>query len=409
MFDSLNSHHTTNMTTTFDPRLFLSSLDIESSNTNTEPPLSTSPDTSSSSATQEQLLTPQFYGLPADLIDISMYDQGLLPDSYFTDSYLPSDPMFLGGLDFDALAELPFNSSNSFDATPKTSPTPSSTTDAQYKMSPISSRNRSSISTLPLPLEVTTEKEGTVDIVKRLRGSEADDISACWNSPLCPNTTKEGTPPNPSTCNGGCAPFLFGDAPLPDESIDTALLAIDIAAEDNYSPIDMPRAKLKRSESSSPGSNPSRLRGRQLKGATGTRSTKKSSSTEREPVVESIEEAEPKEKKRIPHNEVERKYRDSVNNQMDCLRRVVPVLQPTPRICDGADMEDLPAPSKPSKAAILASATAYIKQLEREKKEQKEQNEMLQARVRMLQSLVKCDDCSLMQYVKNIRIKGGST
>jgi hypothetical protein len=407
MFKFLNSYHTSNMTTTVDPRLYLSPLDVEPNSTNSESPLSTSPGTLSSSTTQEQILTPQFYGLPTELVDLSMYDPGLLPDSYFTDSYLPTDPMFLGDLDLDALAELPFNTSNSFDTTPKPSLTPSSTVDGRYKMSPVSSQNE--INSSSLPFEVTTEGEDTIDVAKRLRGSQADNISACWNSPLCPNNTKEGTPPNPSTCNGGCAPFLFGDAPLSDESIDTALLAIDIAAEDNYSPIDMPKSKLKRSESSTTGSNPPRIGGRQSKGTTGTRSTKKSSGTEQEPIAESIEEAEPKEKKRIPHNEVERKYRDSVNNQMDCLRRVVPVLQPTPRICDGADMEDLPAPSKPSKAAILASATAYIKQLEREKKEQRELNEMLQARVRRLQALVKCDDCSIMQYVKNIRIKGGNT
>jgi hypothetical protein len=394
-------------TTSVDPHLYLNFLDIGSSSTETESPFNTSPDTASSSATQEQLITPEFYEFPTELPDLSMYDPRLLPDSYFTDSYVPTDPIFLGGLDFDALAGLPFNSSDSFDTPTKSSPASSSTIDGQYRMSPLSSRNENYTSSVPL--EVTIGNEDTTDVVKRQRGSEVDNISACWNSPLCPNNTKEGTPPNPSTCNGGCAPFLFCDAPLPDESIDTALLAIDIAADDDSSLIDIPKARLKRNESGTPGSNFSRVEGRQSKAGTRNKPSKKASNAEREPVVESIEESEPKEKKRIPHNEVERKYRDSVNNQMECLRRVVPLLQPTSRVCDGADMEDLPTPSKPSKAAILASATAYIKQLEREKKEQKEQNDMLQARVKMLQALVKCDDCSLMQYVKNIRIRGGTT
>jgi hypothetical protein len=396
------------MTTTFDPHLFLSPLDFESSRTKIESPLSASPDTSSSSATQESILAPQFYRFPTELTDLSMYDPDLLPNSYFTDPYLPLDPALLGDLDLDALAELPFNTSDSFDTSVKSSPTSSPTMDSQYRMSPSSSRNESYTSRLPL--EVDTEKGEPADVLKRLRGNEADTISACWTSPLCPNNIKGGTPPNPSTCNGGCAPFLFDNAPLPDESIDTALLAIDIAANDDYSPINMPKANLKRTECSTPSSNTSRvIGGRQSKAATGTKSRRKSSNAEQEHITESIEEAEPKEKKRIPHNEVERKYRDSVNNQMDCLRRVVPILQQTPGICDGADMEDLPVPSKPSKAAVLASATAYIKQLEREKKEQKEQNDVLQARVKMLQALVKCDDCSLMQYVKNMRIRGNIT
>jgi hypothetical protein len=119
------------------------------------------------------------------------------------------------------------------------------------------------------------------------------------------------------------------------------------------------------------------------------------------------EEGKPKTRRRQPHNQVERKYRESLNTQLESLRRVVPSLQQNQRACDGADIEDLPTPSKPSKAVILASATAYIKQIERENKAVQEENQNLKARIKALQALVKCEDCSLMQYVMDLKINPG--
>lgn len=113
----------------------------------------------------------------------------------------------------------------------------------------------------------------------------------------------------------------------------------------------------------------------------------------------------PKSRRRLPHNQVERKYRESLNTQLESLKRVVPSLQSDPRACDSADIEDLPTPSKPSKAVILASATAYIKQMEKDKKSLADENQLLRQRVKALQALVKCDDCSLMQYVMDMKIK----
>ncbi|KAI2476402.1 HLH multi-domain protein [Pyrenophora tritici-repentis] len=121
---------------------------------------------------------------------------------------------------------------------------------------------------------------------------------------------------------------------------------------------------------------------------------------------ETAEETSAKDSPEGPMMEIERKYRESLNTQLDSLKRVVPSLQQN-RGCDGADIEDLPTPSKPSKAVILASATAYIKQMEKDKKNLADENELLRTRVKALQSLVKCDDCSLMQYVMNLKLKQG--
>lgn len=133
----------------------------------------------------------------------------------------------------------------------------------------------------------------------------------------------------------------------------------------------------------------------------------KSETSEDSPNKESpqaIEDQKPKSRRRLPHNQVERKYRESLNTQLESLRRVVPSLQQNQASCDGADIEDLPTPSKPSKAVILASATAYIKQQEKDKKSLADENHLLRARIKALQALVKCDDCSLMQYVMDLKI-----
>jgi len=73
---------------------------------------------------------------------------------------------------------------------------------------------------------------------------------------------------------------------------------------------------------------------------------------------------------RLPHNQVERKYREGLNSELERLRRAVPTLMQR-------DLRDLTAPPKPSKATILASAIDYIKQIERERDLLREENEKL--------------------------------
>jgi hypothetical protein len=238
--------------------------------------------------------------------------------------------------------------------------------------------------------------------------NKPDILSACWTSPLCPNHDQQGPPPNPSTCGGGCAPFLFAnDDALPIIN-DLLTEPREVTAADGIVEI-QPRPK-KRSESSTSMNEPS---GRQshsqdtTESPSDNRQRMKSETTDDSPPKESPQQAEdqkPKSRRRLPHNQVERKYRESLNTQLDSLRRVVPSLQQNGANYDGADIEDLPTPSKPSKAVILASATAYIKQQEKDKKQLTDENQLLRARIKALQALVKCDDCSLMQYVMDLKI-----
>ncbi|ORY00391.1 hypothetical protein BCR34DRAFT_592595 [Clohesyomyces aquaticus] len=74
--------------------------------------------------------------------------------------------------------------------------------------------------------------------------------------------------------------------------------------------------------------------------------------------------------RRLPHNQVERKYREGLNSELERLRRAVPTLPQR-------DSSDLTGPPKPSKATVLASAIDYIKKIERERDMLLEENERL--------------------------------
>ncbi|KAH7117112.1 hypothetical protein B0J11DRAFT_109344 [Dendryphion nanum] len=65
---------------------------------------------------------------------------------------------------------------------------------------------------------------------------------------------------------------------------------------------------------------------------------------------------------RLPHNQVERKYREGLNSELERLRRAVPTL---PQTEDGTAMAM--GQPKPSKAMVLAAAIDYIKRIERER------------------------------------------
>jgi hypothetical protein len=73
---------------------------------------------------------------------------------------------------------------------------------------------------------------------------------------------------------------------------------------------------------------------------------------------------------RLPHNQVERKYREGLNSELERLRRAVPTL---PNSDDGCAMGQ----PKPSKAMVLCSAIEYIRQIEKERDALREEVERL--------------------------------
>ncbi|RMZ74403.1 hypothetical protein GMOD_00003435 [Pyrenophora seminiperda CCB06] len=79
--------------------------------------------------------------------------------------------------------------------------------------------------------------------------------------------------------------------------------------------------------------------------------------------------------KRLPHNQVERKYREGLNSELERLRNAVPILRQR-------DEPGGTAQPKPSKAMILASAIEYIQSIEKENGSLKEENERLRCQPR---------------------------
>jgi hypothetical protein len=73
---------------------------------------------------------------------------------------------------------------------------------------------------------------------------------------------------------------------------------------------------------------------------------------------------------RLPHNQVERKYREGLNSELERLRRAVPTL---PHSEDGGIMGQ----PKPSKAMVLSSAIDYIRSIEKERDALRAENETL--------------------------------
>jgi len=80
----------------------------------------------------------------------------------------------------------------------------------------------------------------------------------------------------------------------------------------------------------------------------------------------------PRLSKRQPHNEVERKYREGLNAELERLRMAIPTLPQW-------DSQLLHGPPKPSKATVLASAIDYIHKMELERDRLQRENEVLRA------------------------------
>lgn len=80
----------------------------------------------------------------------------------------------------------------------------------------------------------------------------------------------------------------------------------------------------------------------------------------------------PRLSRRQPHNEVERKYREGLNAELERLRMAIPTLPQW-------DSQLLHGPPKPSKATVLASAIDYIHRMELERDRLRRENEVLRA------------------------------
>jgi Helix-loop-helix DNA-binding domain len=311
--------------------------------------------------------------------------------------------------------------------TPSSSPQSlQSALDLEFPVEVISSSNSPQNSPVddwlfnPATGEVSLSQDSREASKRSKNNGEGDLKAACWTSPLCPNKKEDGG--RPDSCKGECADFLFAHpTELPD---DKKFLSEIMAKSEPKVTLETPHRGVKRQEmESSPEYLPQPRATsssdlvdtpKSVAEASPISSTTKPSTRDNSNPRSSPETTQPisrtaKPKGRVPHNQVEKKYRENVNAQLEALRRVVPVSRQQLSGFDGFDMEDLGAGSRqPSKAVVLSSATAYIKQLERESERMVEEIASLKAQNKTLQSLVKCDDCSLMNYMKRWKIQTGA-
>ena len=253
---------------------------------------------------------------------------------------------------------------------------------------------------------------------KRSRPGDADSKSACWTSPLCPAYGKPGPHPNPSSCEGGCASNVFDDQSM-DQWLDSFAKANDGAGFlDTPSttaipdPLDMTGSLLSASpaelktikeEEQEEVAEPTTVT--RSKKRPGKRTSSESSSSPDPIPAPSTKAAPAKTSRRQPHNEIEKKYRESINTHLEALKNSIPAFQQSKNaqcMHGKGDIEDLAAAPKPSKSIILASAVAHIKKIEKEKRQLEQERNLLRQQVKALQALVKCDDCSVMNYVAGL-------
>jgi hypothetical protein len=122
--------------------------------------------------------------------------------------------------------------------------------------------------------------------------------------------------------------------------------------------------------------------------------------------TQSLSRAQSPSRLRVPHNLVERRYRDNLNNQIESLRLALPSLRdarPSVPLSSVSDPEHDDVgmsmlPRMPSKAVIISTAANYIRDLEAEREHLLAGTRALQEQVSALQKLVRCDDCSILGY-----------
>lgn len=170
-------------------------------------------------------------------------------------------------------------------------------------------------------------------------------------------------------------------SPAPSFGGDSSLFGSDQQKPSPHSPAltvlhnDVKQESTSRQEQSNTGTTPKRKRGRPKVIRDDTMSSMSTNSTngsDQQPHSPNSVQTRGRISKRLPHNQVERKYREGLNSELERLRRAVPTL-PQPR-----DTQDLSGPPKPSKATVLASAIDYIKYLEEEQQRLTAENEALQ-------------------------------
>jgi hypothetical protein len=118
-----------------------------------------------------------------------------------------------------------------------------------------------------------------------------------------------------------------------------------------------------------------------------------------------------KQRAKQAHSLVERKYRENLNAKISLLHNTLKNSQYGPRITNSQDGEyeredavTYGGSGKVRKSDVLTEAMNYVNQTEVEMRHMENEISRLSDRVRVLEKLVRCDDCSLLKRVVGLQV-----
>jgi len=119
--------------------------------------------------------------------------------------------------------------------------------------------------------------------------------------------------------------------------------------------------------------------------------------------------ADAKQRAKQAHSLVERKYRENLNAKIAQLHTTLQSSHYGPQLEDDGD-SDTPAQSavpasKVRKSDVLTEAMNYVNQTEVEMRHMENEIQRLGERVRVLEKLVRCEDCSLLKQMVNMQVQ----
>ncbi|KAK5203149.1 bHLH/Zip transcription factor [Exophiala xenobiotica] len=104
------------------------------------------------------------------------------------------------------------------------------------------------------------------------------------------------------------------------------------------------------------------------------------------------------------HSVIERRYRDNLNGKITHLHRTLQAAEANSRLTGFEGQYSDPG-RRVRKCDIMSTAIHYVHQSEVEIRHMTEEIQRLQERVRGLEKLVKCEDCTLLQNLRRLQLE----
>ncbi|KIW31603.1 uncharacterized protein PV07_03233 [Cladophialophora immunda] len=120
--------------------------------------------------------------------------------------------------------------------------------------------------------------------------------------------------------------------------------------------------------------------------------------------------ADAKQRAKQAHSLVERKYRENLNAKISQLHNTLQASHYGPKVGEDGEVEAATAanglpPPKVRKSDVLTEAMNYVNQTEVEMRHMENEIHRLTERVRVLEKLVRCEDCSLLKQMVNLQVQ----